>query len=214
MLQGCTPHPYQLKNIAKTDIDMVVDSHRNEVFHLLKSLTVKLYKRNPRELAKAPDETIQSRLQLLFGNWPIQTFPELDSRQNADALHLCFTPGFSGDRVFALMSGLTGMIQNAYNNRPEQFMLDSLDEQKLYNSARNIEIVIWRLSNRHQGNGEPFLYTNHLDEDDPNLSFERLFGKVIALQDMMAKIIADKGNRAINMVVHNVASAVLLPVGL
>jgi len=46
----------------------------------------------------------------------------------------------------------------------------------------------------------------------PNLSFERAFGKLIGLQDTLAKIIEDKSNRAICFGVVNVASMVFLPI--
>jgi hypothetical protein len=106
------------------------------------------------------------------------------------------------------------MMLEAYDNRREQFIFDSLDEQKLYNSARNIEIVVWRLSNRLNEAGAPFLRTNSLPGEEANLSFERLFGKLIAIQDMMARVTADRGNRTINKVVHSIASSALFPIGL
>jgi hypothetical protein len=36
--------------------------------------------------------------------------------------------------------------------------------------------------------------------------------KLIAHQDMMAKIVSDSSNRAINTVVHGIASTTLLPI--
>jgi hypothetical protein len=43
-----------------------------------------------------------------------------------------------------------------------------------------------------------------------NLSFERLFGKLIALQDMMARIAGDAGNRRVTKAVHT-ATSVFIP---
>ena len=93
----------------------------------------------------------------------------------------------------------------------EFFILDSLDQQKLYNGARNIEILVWRLSNKRDQNSHLFLLTNEAEGDISNLSFERIFGKMVALQDMMARIILDKTNRAINYVVHKLATASFIP---
>ncbi len=215
LLPACSgSRPFRFQNLTKSDIDLVVDAHQEKVLSHLRSLMVKLYKRNPRELQKASGHTINSRLHQAFAPSSPLSFAELDNQQGTAAMDLCFDPEFTGDRVLALVTGLAGMIRNSYENRPEQFMFDSLDEQKLYNSARNIEIAVWRLSNKQNRNGEPFLLTNNREDEEANLSFERLFGKLIALQDMMARITADKGNRTINMVVHSMASAAFLPAGL
>jgi hypothetical protein len=45
------------------------------------------------------------------------------------------------------------------------------------------------------------------DGDELNLSFERLFGKVINAQDMMAQIMADRTNRTIKNVIQTLATA-------
>ena len=45
-----------------------------------------------------------------------------------------------------------------------------------------------------------------------NLSFEREFGKLIGIQDTLAKIIEDKTNRAIRFGVVNLAKMVFLPI--
>ena len=90
-------------------------------------------------------------------------------------------------------------------------MFEQLDAQKLYNSARNLEIVAWRLSHSIKPNGEFYLLSNNTD-GEINLSFERLLGKMIALQDMMASITADRSRRTINRVIHGIASIIFLPV--
>ena len=189
---------------------MLFRSHLQKMNGLLKDLTVKLYKRNPRELHKQSN-TIDFRLAQLFSHYSGSQFAELDYQQNTEAILLCFDDSYKGDRVFALMFGLTTMVHQSYNNQKEFFMFDSLDQQKLYNSARNIEILVWRLSNKRNKENEPYLLTNGLACEPANLSFERLFGQMIATQDMMARIAADRTNRTINRVVHSLASAAFLP---
>ncbi|WP_409523440.1 hypothetical protein [Nitrincola sp. MINF-07-Sa-05] len=216
LLSGCaTPgdRPFNIKSIAKTDIDMVTDAHVEVITELVRELTVKLYLRNPREMAKGPPGmTLDRRLDLLFSPPRLITHAELNNRYGVDAIPLAFDPEFQGDRVFALMVGISGMLHASYSYKDTFYMLDELNQQKLYNSARNIEVVVWQLSNRRQSNGELYFLTNGLDEYAQNLSFERLFGKLIAHQDMMARIIADKTNRSINKVVHSVASFTLFPI--
>lgn len=219
LMTGCVSQsgkdrPFHIKNLAKTDIDLVTDAHIQEVTTLLKELTVKLYHRNPRELAKAPTgTTIEMRLEQLFRSPRQLSHAETLNRYGVDAIPLAFDTSFQGDRVFALMVGISGMIHGAYEYQEEFFLLDDLDQQRLYNSARNLEIIVWRLSNRKNETGELFLLSNGMTpEGVQNLSFERLFGKLIAHQDMMARIVSDKTNRGINKVVTSVASATLFPI--
>ena len=70
---------------------------------------------------------------------------------------LSFDDSFEGDRVFCLRCWTQGMFYRAYNENAELFMLDKLDSQKLYNCARNIEIVAWRLAHRRDARGALFV---------------------------------------------------------
>ena len=201
-----------IKNLAKADIDLVADAQIQEVNSLLRQLTVKLYKRNPRELTKHGPHTLESRLTEIFQVPPDTTFIELNRQLSLEAIRQAFADEYSGDRVFSLIVGLRSMMYRSYNNKTELYMLDTLDHQKLYNSARNLEIVAWRLSNRRSADGQLLLVTNSLTGEASNLSFERLFGKMIALQDMMATIMAQRNQRTINIIVQKIASSFLLPV--
>jgi len=218
LLQGCAAtepaRPFRLKDLAKSDIDMVADENILAVNALVRELAIKLYKRNPRELKKAPaGMTLNRRLHQLLDSPRQINHPELGSRYGTDAMPLVFDPEFKGDRVFALMIGISGMLHASYSYRNEFFLLDEIDQQKLYNSARNLEAVAWRLNNLRTPEGRLFLLTNGVSETGvSNLSFERIFGKLIAHQDLMAKIVANKTNRTISNVVVGFASTTLLPI--
>jgi hypothetical protein len=205
---------YQLKTAAKSPTDLVVDAHIQKTDELMQNLMIKLYKRNPRELQKTPNTTIQSRLNEVFAHSGEQHFPEFAAKSTQEILTLPFDPLYQGDRVFAFMVGLSDMVHKSYGYQTEYFMLDSINGQDLYNSARNIETLIWRMKHHFAADGDLYLLTNGYDQNIENLSFERLFGKLISLQDMMARISADSTNRTINKIVHSVASTVLLPVGI
>lgn len=209
---GCSD--YQLRLAAKSDTDLVLDAHIQKTNELLQALMIKLYKRNPKELQKVPKKTVQTRLQEVFSSNTPKHFTELGQHNGMASLDATFDPDYPGDRVFSFIVGLSDMIHKSYRYQSEFFMLDSVDEQDLYNSARNIETLVWRTKHRLDRDGKLFLLTNGHENNVENFSFERIFGKLIMLQDMMARITADRTNRAINQVVHSVASSVLLPIGL
>ncbi len=139
-------------------------------------------------------------------------FRELGDRRGSDAIMFALKPGYSGDRVFAFGVGIASTVFLSYNGKTEFYLTDSLDPQKLYNSARNIEIAAWKLANARNAGGEPLLVSNEKTDDVANLSFEREFGKMIAYQDVMADVAAQRTNRVIRRVVQTLATAVFLPI--
>lgn len=199
--------------IAKLDIDNVLDVHIRQSQKLLKELMIKLYKRNPRELKKSELKLPQEHIVRLFELEHSWDFTELEGRHDIDVIKLTFTDDYQGDRVFSLIAGLLSMIMKSYNYKSEFYMFDTVDAQKLYNCARNIEIAVWKLGHNVDSNGELFLYSNSLSTDEvSNLSYERLFGKLIATQDNIAEIIANKSNRTITTVIQRIAGAIFLPI--
>ncbi|MDD1784296.1 hypothetical protein LRP49_24265 [Enterovibrio sp. ZSDZ35] len=195
-------------------MDLITDIHILEMRDLVQELTIKLYKRNPKELAKVPEMTVALRLTaLLTVERPAEGFEELGGLDGVEALYLAFSETYQGDRVFAMMAGISGMLSESYNNQLEFFILDEIDQQKLYNSARNLEIVAWLMNTRKDLDGELLLLSNGIaDDGTPNYSYERVLSKMIVIQDMMAKMVADSTNRTINQVVHGVASMTFFPI--
>ncbi len=217
LLTGCGLMPKPVRNLGKSDVDFVMDVHAKQQKELLMELTRKLYVRNPWQLKKSSGMTVDARMAQIFGTYntieiPSLVFAELNGVTGIDAILLSFDEEFKGDRVFAAMVGLTEMLRRSYNHQQEFFILDSLDEQSLYNSARNIEIFVWRLYQRTDSKGNVFLLTNHISDSTVDISFDRLFAKMVMIQDMMALIVADKTNRGITKVVQGVAQLAFLPV--
>ena len=134
LLSGCggnNAKPFDIKNLAKSDIDMVADINLKNWRELTRELAIKLYKRNPKELHKVPGMTLDKRLELLFPAERLPGgFPELNHLDGSDAVPLAFSDNYHGDRVFALMAGVTGMLNASYNGKKEIFLLDELDQQK------------------------------------------------------------------------------------
>jgi len=201
---------YEIKNLAKSDINLVTDEFIAETRGLVRELMVKLYGRNPRQLTRGAVSTVDDRVRQLDDTPGPLTFDELGAAREIAALELVFDPDFAGDRVFALIVGLGGMLRRAYGYNTESYLFDSLNAGILKTSARNTEILAWRLRNNRLPSGEPFLITSEYRGVIDNLSFERLFGKLIALQDMMARIAGDAGDRTVTKVVHT-ATSVFIP---
>jgi hypothetical protein len=202
----------QASDLVKTDIDSAIEIFLQESLASARLLTEKLYRRNPREWRRSGQASLDAAVSRAFDPKFAWRFPELDNVQGTDALQLAFQPEFSGDRVFALGVGLGSMIMQAYGNQTEFFPLDRLDPQKLYNAARNTEVVAWKLATTRDASGQPLLLSNDIALDGvQNLSFEREFGKLIAYQDSLARVIAERTNRSIRFVVQGVALKAFLP---
>ena len=193
-------------------IDRVAETHQREIFSNLKILTEKLYRRNPQELRKSGHTSVASGVARIFQGEHAWKFPELQGKRGADAIQLAFRDDYRGDRVLAFAAGLGSMVQIAFNDKTEFFVLDDLNAQALYNAARNVEIAVWKLSNTRSIQGDYFLLSNEGAGPVHNLSFEREFGKMIGGLDVLAKIMADKDNRTIVKVIQTLATAVFLPV--
>lgn len=205
--------PFNIANVAKSDTDMVVELAQGEVIKGLRHLTEKLYRRNPQEYRKAGLASAEAATARLFdqlANWQRAPMARGSWEHN---FRLAFDGGYQGDRVEVLVSALTVMVMSAYNHRTEFFITDpGLDAQKLYNSARNIEVAVWKLAQARYPDGRPYLVTNTLEGQVQNLSFEREFGKLIAQQDLLALIIEDRTNRLISRALQSTATYVFIPI--
>ena len=209
-LSGCG-QSFSVKQLGKGDIDFVADNHRNEVENQLYELMVKLYKRNPRELHKQLEPSIDAQKARLQKSIVAGAPLIIDGIEGVELLRQAFDRNYTGDRVFTLVGGMLSMVHQSYGYHTEFFLFDKLDQQKLYDSARNIEIVSWRLRTETDNDGQLLLESTVLTGADTNLSFERLIARLVSMQDMMARIAADVNRRTINGVAHGVARAVFIP---
>ena len=201
------------KYLAKTDIDRVVDASRAQLVDGLLRIADKLYRRNPREWRKSGAADREAALARLR-DFREQPPAALLGRSEGAAALQAFRPEYGGDRVEALIYGLLTMVDAAYGHKEEFFLLDSLDPQKLYNCARNLEIAVWKLAAARDAAGEAVLLSNSLDESGRNLSFEREFGRMIGILDLMTQVVADKTGRSVSRASQTLATTLFLPVGL
>lgn len=208
---GRSESAVDVKYLAKTEVDRIADANRAEVIDGLLSIADKLYKRNPKEWRKAGLTSREAALERLrnrnYRNWP-----ELSALREGQAAALAFNEAYAGDRVAALVFGLLTMVDAAFEHKESFYILDSLNEVKLFNCARNMDIAVWKLGHDRTAAGEPYLLSNELDPNNRNLSFEREFGRVMGLLDFMAKVVADRNGRNLSRLTQTMVSTFFLPV--
>jgi hypothetical protein len=222
-LVGCTtatlpsdaprqPRGFQLEDVARGDVDMVAETHLALGLGYLETLMVKLYRRNPNQLRRGGHEGIAEPVSRVFGAGRPLRLAEFDGRGGVATVQLAFDERYDGDRVLAFIEGLRGMLLESYGGRRDFYLTHDFDPQKLYNAARNLEVAAWKLAQARDAAGRLYLLSNQGSGPVVNLSFERLFGKLIALQDAMALVVADTSSRQIKTVIQSVASMVFLPI--
>jgi len=201
-------------NIAKTDVDIITEIHVSNANNYIEDLIIKLYKMNPKYISKNKEfDTVSSVI--------IDIFKEVDKskldrtgQENINLILKGFSKDFNGDRIYLICKGLYGMINASYNYKRKFYLTDpKLDAQKIMNTAINIETLVWRLSNEKENN-ILLIKTNNIDDNkNINLSFERLFGKLINNQENMAKIISSQQGRIIQKAAKGIVSSIFLPIG-
>lgn len=197
--------------LGKSDLDRMADVEMRENTDSLRTLMIKLYKRNPKELRKSTSGTVDDMVGWVFEGNHGWKFKAIKGVQGTDALYLAFNPDYQGDRVLPLIVGLQTMLIKAHGGKTEFYLTDSIDPQNVYNAARNVEIAAWKLSTTRDVNGRLYLLTNELSESEHNLSFEREFGKIIARLDLYAVTLSEKSQRMITRVAQSLATAIFLP---
>jgi hypothetical protein len=190
----------------------MADHEIRENIQSLRSLMIKLYKRNPAELKKSTSEDAEKMVNWVFNgnhNW---NFEAINNIQGNDAIYLTFNEDYKGDRVLPFIVGMYTMLIKAHGGKKEFYLFDSIDPQLLYNASRNVEIAAWKLSNTKDASGRLFLVANEINEKENNLSFEREFGKIIGRTDFIAFTLSEKMERSITRVIQNLATGILIPI--
>ncbi len=197
--------------LVKSDIDRMADVEIRENTQSLRLLMTKLYKRNPAELKKSTSGTVEQMVDWVFEGDHQWKFDAIDGMQDLDAIYLAFKPEYKGDRVLPFIVGIQTMMIKARGGKREFFLTDSVDPQRVYNTARNIEIAVWKLSNTRDETGRLYFVTNEVGGKEPNLSFEREFGKMVGRTDLYALTLAEKNQRTITRITQGVATKLFIP---
>lgn len=200
-----------LSQLGKSDLDRLADMQMRENTQSLRLLMTKLYKRNPRELRKSTSDPVERMVEWVFEGGHGWRFKAIGEAQGTEALYLAFSPEYQGDRVLPFIVGLQTMLLKAHGGKEEFFLTDTIDPQRIYNVARNVEIAAWKLSNARDADGKLYLLTNEISDTERNLSFEREFGKIVGRLDLFAIVLEEKSQRFISRVAQNLATALFLP---
>ena len=200
-----------INQFGKSDFDRMADYEIRENIESLKILMIKFYKKNPNQLKKSTSDNAEKMTNWVFNgnhNWK---FKRINNAQGVDALNQVFDDNFEGDRVLSLITGLYTMLIKAHGDKKEFYIFDSLDPQKIYNSSRNFEIIVWKLSSKKNNKGQPYLISNEISSSQTNLSFEREFGKIIGRTDYFAFTLSEKTERAVTRAIQNFTAGIFLP---
>jgi hypothetical protein len=198
--------------LGKTDFDRMADHEIRENIQSLRSLMIKLYKRNPVELKKSTSEDAEKMVNWVFNGNHDWNFEAINNVQGNEAIYLTFNENFKGDRVLPFIVGIYTMLLKAHGGKKEFYLFDSIDPQLLYNASRNVEIAAWKLSNTKDASGRLFLVANEINAKENNLSFEREFGKIIGRTDFIAFTLSEKMERSITRIIQNLATGILIPI--
>ena len=200
-----------INQFGKSDFDRMAAYEIRENIESLKILMIKFYKKNPNQLKKSTSDNAEKMTNWVFNgnhNWK---FKRINNAQGVDALNQVFDDNFEGDRVLSLITGLYTMLIKAHGDKKEFYIFDSLDPQKIYNSSRNFEIIVWKLSSKKNNKGQPYLISNEISSSQANLSFEREFGKIIGRTDYFAFTLSEKTERAVTRAIQSFTTGIFLP---
>ena len=201
-------HPTEL---AQSDVNRMSTLAMSDNLDSLLRIADKLYRRNPVEWRKtgfSSREAAMAQLRISLGS-PV-LWPALQGKRDIAALSLALHPDFTSDRVAALVAASADMLVTAHDGRTRMYLVDSLDNQHIYNAARNIEIAVWLLSSRRNAAGQPLLLADEIAGPERNLSFEREFGKIIGRLDLLAEVVTEKYRRAVISYVQNLVGGTFL----
>lgn len=206
LMMGCASAPtpngkvqgdaFSMQEMLQSDSNRIATLAMRENMDSLMRLMDKLYQRNPaewRKTAASREAAIAHVRSAILGK---QMWPDLQEHRDVMALSKALSPDFAGDRVGAFIYAMGDMLLTSHGGKTSFTLVDSLDPQHVYNAARNVEIANWVLNHRKNGKGQPLLLSNHISEQERNLSFEREMGKVIARLDLVASFSTERVRRS------------------
>ena len=201
VVTGCTD--FQVKNIAKSDIDMSLDVTVDVLNSYWEKMLVDLYTLNPGEIEKIEGMTVTKRKLQLLDKPDTFVFEELGNTTGVNTLRLVQSKEFEGDRVFALMVGIIGIVHLSYNRQYEFFISSSINPQAIYDCHVFIEELITLFAT-----APPSI---KLGSQTRNNGFYVLMRKASAVQYVTAYIMENKTHRLINQGIRGIIATTVFP---
>lgn len=197
-----TPHgvvagePFSMQEVLQSDSNRIATLAMRDNIDSLMRLMDKLYQRNPSEWRKTAPTREAAMAKVRAAILERQAWPALEEQRDIAGLSKALSPEFTGDRVGAFIYAMGDMLITAHGGRTSFTLVDGVHAQHIYNAARNIEIANWVLNTRKNDKGQLLLLSNHMSEQERNLSFEREVGKLIARLDLVASFGTERVRRA------------------
>jgi len=116
------PDRQSTNQLGKTDFDRMADHEIRENIQSLRTLMIKLYKRNPSELKKSTSDDAEKMVNWVFNgnhNW---NFEAINNLQGTDAIYLAFNEDYKGDRVLPFIVGIYTMLIKAHGGKKEFYL--------------------------------------------------------------------------------------------
>ena len=169
------PNDAGISRLVKSDINEVVEHHQRAVIRDLQQLMLKLYRRNPSGRHDIDLRTIEESVDLFFSQPHNAGYAQWKTMTPNDIVRISLDETYQGsDRVLAFIFGLRKMLMSSYDDHTAFFFLTSISEQKLYNSARNIEIAAWMLAEKRTVKGRLLLLSDSLENETQKLKLPTL----------------------------------------
>ncbi|GER16324.1 hypothetical protein [Variovorax boronicumulans] len=220
-LTGCSSfrsteraEPYGNQEWLQSGTNRIANLSLRDNLQSVRRVQTTLYRRNPREWRKSAasmEEATQRTWDAVLQGTPL---PELRGATGIDAIRLAFETGpqaYQGDRVAALVVGWATMLKQANGNTWDQTMIDGVDAENSYRTARNFEISLWLISSKTGPDGQPLLLATEISERGRNLVADRELSKVVARLDLLAAQADEKYRRAALDFGQNWVMGVVMP---
>ena len=222
LVLGCSSAPvqkdvrgdaFESRQMVQSDSNRAANLAMRENLESLMILLDKFYKRNPASWKKTGAVSLEAaRNKVMDAIVKGDSFPYggLGDLKSVPALSLAMEPAFPGDRAGALIYGIGTMFVELYGGRTELYLIHGLQAQELANAAWNVEVAMWMLASRVDGQGQPLLLSNELSGSNRNLSFEREFGRILGRLELLAKMTDEKYRRSAINYIQGIVGAPLL----
>ncbi|TSD59933.1 hypothetical protein FFI97_006390 [Variovorax sp. KBS0712] len=220
-LTGCSSfrsteraEPYGNQEWLQSGTNRIANLSLRDNLQSVRRVQTTLYRRNPREWRKSAasmEEATQRTWDAVLQGTPL---PELRGATGIDAIRLAFETGpqaYQGDRVAALVVGWASMLKQANGNTWDQTMIDGVDAENSYRTARNFEISLWLISSKTGPDGQPLLLATEISDRGRNLVADRELSKVVARLDLLAAQADEKYRRAALDFGQNWVMGVVMP---